>query len=107
MAESGEVSVDDSLTEPLLDLAEALEQRTGLAVDVEHVVAAVVLANRAGAVGSDKRLRAGDDLLLMALEPHVRAVFDRYGGRVTDEEEEEDAAKDSAPPGEPPGPPAA
>ena len=81
---SGEVSVDEGLTEVLLDLAEVLEDRTGRPVDVEHVVAAVVLANRAGNLGSEKRLRTGDDLLLMALAPHIEAVFAKYGGRVAE-----------------------
>ncbi|MEM9704070.1 MAG: hypothetical protein AAF907_16640, partial [Planctomycetota bacterium] len=65
LSSAGEVSVDEGLTETLLDLAEALEERTGRPVDVEHVVAAVVLANRAGKIGSDRRLGADDDLLLM------------------------------------------
>ena len=82
----GEVSVDEGLTETLLDLAEALEERTGRPVDVEHVVAAVVLANRAGNIGSEKRLRTGDDLLLMALAPHVETVFAKYGGRVAEDD---------------------
>ena len=80
----GEVSVDEGLTDVLLDLAERLETRTGRPVDVEHVVAAVVLANRAGNIGSEKRLRTGDDLLLMALAPHVETVFAKYGGRVAE-----------------------
>ena len=96
----GEVSVDEGLTDVLLDLAEALEDRTGRPVDVEHVVAAVVLANRAGNIGSGKRLRTGDDLLLMALAPHVEAVFEKYGGRVAEEEEGDDGD------GGPTGPPA-
>ena len=92
----GEVSVDDGLTETLLDLAETLEERTGKPVDVEHVVAALVLANRAGKIGSDRRVRTGDDLLLMALEPQVRVLFDRYGGAVA-----EDDGADEGPDDEP------
>ena len=87
----GEVSVDEGLTDVLLDLAEALEERTGRPVDVEHVVAAVVLANRAGNIGSGKRLRTGDDLLLMALAPHVETVFAKYGGRVAEADGDEEA----------------
>ena len=90
----GEVSVDEGLTEILLDLAEALEARTGRPVDVEHVVAAVVLANRAGNIGSEKRLRTGDDLLLMALAPHVETVFAKYGGRVAEDEADDGAPDD-------------
>ena len=84
LSDSGEVSVDEGLTETLLDLAETLEDRTGQPVDVEHVVAAVVLAGRAGKIGPDRRLRTGDDLLLMALQPQVEAVFAKYGGNVAE-----------------------
>ena len=84
ISRDGEVSVDEGLTDILLDLAETLEERTGRPVDVEHVVAAVVLANRAGKIGSDRRLRTGDDLLLMALVPQIDAVFERYGGLVAE-----------------------
>ncbi|MFH5802497.1 hypothetical protein [Alienimonas sp. DA493] len=94
---AGEVSVDEGLTEILLDLAETLEERTGRPVDVEHVVAAVVLANRAGKIGSDRRLRTGDDLLLMALAPQIEAVFTRYGGLVAEPGADEDAADEPAP----------
>jgi len=90
---AGEVRVDEGLTETLLDLAETLEDRTGRPVDVEHVVAAVVMANRAGKIGSDRRLRTGDDLLLMALVPQIEAIFTRYGGLVAEPgEEDADAA---------------
>ena len=92
------MSVDEGLTETLLDLAEALEGRTGRPVDVEHVVAAVVLANRAGNLGSDRRLRTGDDLLLMALAPHVEAVFAKYGGVVAEDESDGDSEPAADPP---------
>ena len=95
---SGEVSVDEGLTDVLLDLAEALEDRTGRPVDVEHVVAAVVLANRAGNIGSEKRLRTGDDLLLMALAPHVEAVFAKYGGVVAEPDDDSDPSDGSTDP---------
>ena len=94
---SGEVSVDEGLTEILLDLAETLEDRTGRPVDVEHVVAAVVLANRAGKIGSDRRLRTGDDLLLMALAPQIEAVFERYGGLVAEDPADPAETEDAAP----------
>ncbi|NNJ24956.1 hypothetical protein [Alienimonas chondri] len=93
---SGEVRVDEGLTETLLDLAEALEERTGRPVDVEHVVAAAVLANRAGKIGSDRRLRTGDDLLLMALIPQIDAVFTRYGGLVAEPDGDAEPGQEAA-----------
>ena len=95
ISRGGEVSVDEGLTEILLDLAETLEDRTGRPVDVEHVVAAVVLANRAGKIGSDRRLRTGDDLLLMALAPQIEAVFERYGGLVAEDPADAAQAEDA------------
>lgn len=45
---SGQATVDPALTEVLFDLAIKLEEPTNLPVDVEHVLAAIVLAARNG-----------------------------------------------------------
>ena len=89
LSRDGAVTVEPDLTETLLDLAEELEARTGHPVDVEHVLAAVVLAGRRGSIPPDRQLRPHDDLLLAALAPHVETVFTTYGGVVSDEDAEE------------------
>ena len=45
---SGQATVDPFVAEVLLDLAIKLEEPTNLPVDVEHVLAAIVLAARGG-----------------------------------------------------------
>ena len=45
---SGQATVDPTLADVLFDLAIKLEERTNHPVDVEHVLAAIVLAARKG-----------------------------------------------------------
>ncbi len=57
VSSSGQASVDPSLADVLFDLALQLEGPTDLPVDVEHVLAAIVLAARNGELAPDKPLR--------------------------------------------------
>ncbi len=86
MTPAGEVTVDPALDEPLCDLAIALQGPDDLPVDVEHVVAALILASRQGRVPHDYQLRSRDKPLLAILKPHIRTIFQRYGGNVCEEE---------------------
>lgn len=79
---SGEATVDPALTEVLLDLATALEEPTALPVDIEHVLAAIVLAAGAGELPADAPLRPADPHLRQTLTRHVTTIFRDYGGRV-------------------------
>ena len=81
----GLATVDPSLQDVLFDLALALEQPTNLPVDMEHVVAALVLASRNGELDCESPLCAGDDSVVQLLVPHVKSVFALYGGRVGEE----------------------
>lgn len=87
MTPEGEVTVDPALDEPLCDLAIAFQGPDDLPVDVEHVVAALILASRKGEVPSDYELRPRDKPLRAILLPHIRTIFNRYGGQVCEEEE--------------------
>ncbi len=49
MTPTGEVSIEPALDEPLCDLAIDFQGPDDLPVDVEHVVAALILASRRGA----------------------------------------------------------
>ena len=80
ITDSGKATVDPSLTEVLLDLAIDLEERTNLAVDVEHVVAAIMLAVRAGQHAPSQALSSDDTELVSVLAVHVQTVFNDYGG---------------------------
>jgi hypothetical protein len=94
MTPSGEVTIEPALDEPLCDLAIDFQGPDDLPVDVEHVVAALILASRAGQVPTDYELKPRDRSLKAILKPHIRTIFQRYGGQVC--EEEDDAETDGA-----------
>jgi len=82
VSSSGQASVDPSLADVLFDLALQLEEPTDLPVDVEHVLAAIVLASRNGELAADEPLRSNDPALAGILEAHVKIIFADYGGTV-------------------------
>ena len=55
-------------------------------VDVQHVLAAIILAVRAGEIDSTTSLTIDNVQLLETLRHHVKHVFDTYGGRLGDDE---------------------
>jgi hypothetical protein len=79
---SGQATVDPALADVLFDLAVKLEEPTNHPVDVQHVLAAVVLAVRNGDLAPSTKLSAEDMMLVEALTPHVKTVFDEYDGRL-------------------------
>ncbi len=78
---AGLASVDPSLTDVLLDLAIKLEGTTGRPVDVEHVVAAVVLGARMGQLDPNTPLSDDPDLVEL-LTVHAESIFEQFGGKV-------------------------
>ena len=82
VSSSGQASVDPSLADVLFDLALQLEGPTDLPVDVEHVLAAIVLAARSGELAPNKPLTSNDPALADILAVHVKTVFAKYGGNV-------------------------
>jgi hypothetical protein len=82
VSSSGQASVDPSLTDVLFDLALQLEGSTDLPVDVEHVLAAIVLAARNGELAANTPLLCDDSALADILAAHVKTVFARYVGNV-------------------------
>ena len=79
---SGQATVDPSLANVLFDLAIKLEEPTNLPVDVEHVLAAVVLAARNGELDANTPLPSDDPALVDILVVHVKTVFADYDGKV-------------------------
>ena len=79
---SGQATIDPSINDVLFDLAIALEEPTNLPVDVEHVVAAIVLAVRNNAIDANKDISTSDVDLIRVLAVHVKSVFALYGGKV-------------------------
>ena len=79
---SGQATVDPSLADVLFDLAIKLEEPTNLPVDVEHVLAAIVLAARNGELDPNTQLSSDDQALAAVLMGHVKTVFAKYDGKV-------------------------
>jgi hypothetical protein len=79
---TGQATVDSSLTNVLFDLAIKLEELTELPVDVEHVLAAIVMAARQGELDSNTRLSSEDSASAAVLTNHVKTVFAEYDGKV-------------------------
>jgi hypothetical protein len=79
---TGQATVDSSLTNVLFDLAIKLEELTQLPVDVEHVLAAIVMAARQGELDSNTRLSSEDSASVAVLTNHVKTVFAEYDGKL-------------------------
>ncbi len=86
ISSSGQATVDPSLKDVLFDLALKLEEPTNHPVDVQHILAAIVLAARNGELDPDIKLSSDDQALVAALIPHVNSVFEKYGGEVGNED---------------------
>ncbi|MAI72902.1 MAG: hypothetical protein CMM01_18625 [Rhodopirellula sp.] len=76
--ESGEVSVDGPAGRALFDLAIALEDAVPLPVDVQHVLAAIVLAERSGLVDDQTRVTVDDPSLQQIIREYLPQVFKQY-----------------------------
>ena len=79
---SGQATVDSSLANVLFDLAIKLEEPTQLPVDVEHILAAIVMAARQGELAPNTRLSSEDPALAAVLINHVKTIFAEYDGKV-------------------------
>ena len=77
---SGQATVDPAMSDLLFDLALKLEGPTDLPVDVEHVLAAIVLAARNGELDTETPLTADNSMVIKTLLPHVKTVFEKYDG---------------------------
>ncbi len=83
---SGQASVDGPMGKRLIDLAIELESHTQHKVDVQHVLAAIILAASQGELAADEPLPATDSRLCGLLVRHVDESFARHGGRVAAED---------------------
>ncbi len=79
---SGQATVDPSLADVLFDFAIKLEEVTNLPVDVEHVLAAIVLAARQGDIDPNTPISTDDPVLAEVLAKYVKVVFADFGGKV-------------------------
>jgi hypothetical protein len=79
---SGQATVAPSQMDVLVDLAIRIEESTVHPVDVEHILAAIVLAARNGEIGSTTPLSSNDPALVDVLVKYVKVVFEQFGGKV-------------------------
>ena len=79
---TGQATVAPSIADVLFDLAITLEETTTLPVDVQHVVAALVLSARKGELDPTTPLSSDDPVLAAVLAVHLKTVFAVYGGNV-------------------------
>ena len=82
LSTSGQATVDPALTEVLIDIAIKIDDLSRFPVDVEHVLAAIVLAVRSGSIGTDTDISSDNDTLMSALAEKVEIVFEKFGGKV-------------------------
>ena len=82
LSTSGQATVDPALTEVLIDIAIKIDDSSRFPVDVEHVLAAIVLAVRSGSIGTDTDISSDNDTLMSALAEKVEIVFEKFGGKV-------------------------
>lgn len=86
LAPSGQVSIDKGLGPVLFDLAVEMEALVSDPVDVQHIVAAIIMASKAGELPPNHQIRASDAELMPLLAKHVRELFVRHQGRVSRED---------------------
>jgi len=81
--DSGQATVDSAMGNRLISLAIALEAYTSHAVDVQHVLAAIIIAINDGSLDSELPLPESEPALLRLLAKHVESVFAKTGGKVS------------------------
>ncbi|MDA7932531.1 hypothetical protein N9V88_02320 [bacterium] len=82
---AGEATISKEMGDVLFDLALELEEPAGFPVDVEHVLAAIVLAVRCGDLDGGRSIDGASPPLVKKLLPHVKTVFRDFGGVVGEE----------------------
>jgi hypothetical protein len=78
----GTVTVAPGHQQVLCDLALALQDACKYAVDVEHVVAALVMAVRDGRLERDAVVTADDEHVTRVLLVYVNVIFEQFKGAV-------------------------
>lgn len=80
--DTGHVSVDAEVGRALFDLAIELEDATPHPVDVQHVLAAIVLAERDGLVNDQTQVSPENPSLQEIVCQYLPLVFKQYGDQL-------------------------
>ncbi len=83
---AGQASVDPAMGHQLISLAIDLESYTSRPVDVQHVLAAIILAASNGDLIAGQPLPAPDPTCMRMLASHVESIFQQTGGRVSEDD---------------------
>jgi hypothetical protein len=83
--DSGHVSVDADAGRLLIELAIDLEASVTEPVDVQHVLAAIVLAARDGLVDDQTRMSRDNDVLRNSVIRYLPVVLERFGDQLGSE----------------------
>ncbi len=83
---AGQASVDASMGRQLISLALDLESYTSRPVDVQHVLAAIILAANNGDLVAGEPLPNPDPPWMRMLASHVESIFQQTGGRVSEDD---------------------
>ena len=78
----GTVTVAPGHQQTLCDVAIALQGVCQYAVDVEHVVAALVMAVRDGRIERDSAISGDDELVIRVLQQYMPLLFEQLKGAV-------------------------
>lgn len=82
LSKSGQATVEPALTEVLIELAIRIDDQSKHPVDVEHVLAAIVLAAMDGKMSTESHLSLDDESMISNLSEYVTTVFEQFGGKV-------------------------
>jgi len=82
----GSVTVAAGYQQGLCDIALDLQEETPLAVDVEHVLAALVMAVRDGRLERGAHVTDDPKAYRSVLLPYVELVFQRFPGNVLEKD---------------------
>lgn len=80
ISKKNEATVAPEMADVLFDLGLKLEEKTDLPVDVQHVLAAIVMSAQAGEIDSEKPVVASDDQLVTKLTRYIKVIFEQLGG---------------------------
>ncbi|MGV3486345.1 MAG: hypothetical protein ACO1RT_18140 [Planctomycetaceae bacterium] len=86
LSATGEVRVERTVGRVLFDLAIRLEEQVPFPVDVQHVVAALVLAAQQHLLDPKLELSPDDETLMTILARYVRVVFEKYDGKLSEDD---------------------
>lgn len=82
LSPSGQATVEPRLTNVLISLAIEIDDQSNHPVDVEHVLAAIIMAARSDELDTNCDIESEASSLVPILSKYVEIVFRQTGGKV-------------------------